>query len=54
MNVHVPFLEVRIAAEVSGFQEGFHDKEPDKVHYFHIIQFYDHINSSSGITPHNA
>lgn len=28
----VPFLEVRIAAEASNFQEGFHDKEPDKIH----------------------
>lgn len=28
----VPFLEVRIAAEASNFQEDFHDKEPEKVH----------------------
>lgn len=27
----LPFLEVRRAAEVLSFQEGFHDKEPDKV-----------------------
>ena len=42
----VPFLEARITAEASSFQEGFHDKEPDKVHFNIInIQFYDNMNS---------
>jgi len=29
--MYIPFLEVRTAAEASGFQEGFLDKEPDKI-----------------------
>ena len=35
-SLNVPFLEVRIAAEASSFQEGFHNKEPGKVH--HLLQ----------------
>ena len=37
-SLNVPFLEVRIAAEASSFQEGFHNKEPSKVH--HLMSNY--------------
>lgn len=36
-SMNVPFLEVRIAAEASSFQEGFHYREPDKVHLIYTI-----------------
>jgi len=32
----LPSLEVRIAAEVLSFQEGFPDKEPDKVNVMYM------------------
>ena len=33
----LPFLGVRIAAEVSSSQEGFHDKEPVMLYNFMIM-----------------